>query len=346
MENKNGLPINKAHDTVRKTYEDKIGHTAMKVNLRQALDLSLSKKAYVEHMAPDVIEGFENFNSREQMSVLQYVLLADILKRKLWSELKTETKSLMDSPELQEFKKQNLNWNETIDTLTRGIFRNSVQFLSEWGTRMRTSEKDEIYKQRFTELKDLLESQNRHFHILHTPEELFSAGYNTGVSFPMGMLKYMPELLKAKGIDPTPEKIEEYFKNNLVSTSSMYASQDIYSFGAINSAINPDQSRVLAADFSSENFTLNDAGKITMKKDAFSKIHATLIEKIPSSAGATHAAVNNLINHMENKPQDPEGKAKYTWKGCPALFANVITDFDDFFKPILEKVLEIQKEYK
>lgn len=346
MENKNGLPINKAHEAVRGTLESTIGHSAAKVNLRQALDLSLSKKAYVEDMAPDVVEGFKNFNSREQNSIIQYILLADILKRSLWSEIKKNTKDLINSPQLEEFKNQNLNWNETIDTLTRGMINNSRSFLLEWGARMRTSEKDEMYKQRFTELQDQLDSQNAHYHILNTPENLFTAGYNTGVSFPMGMLKHMPELLRSKGIEPTRKNIEEYFKKNLIGTSGMYASQDIYSFGAINNAINPNEDRPLPADFSTENFTLNDAGKITFKQDAFSKAHDSITEKIPSSAAALHVAVNMHTNLEENKPRDPNEKTKYAWKTCPALFANVITEYEDFFKPILDKALEIQGEYK
>ncbi len=362
----NNLPIQNAHDNVRNMVEEKTGYKPEKVNLRPALEKSLATKAYVEDFISDFIPEYKNYNSRQQMVLEEYVLLADLLKRKLWDEINLDIEKLLNdsefinypfpgNPELKELttirkekERHQLTWEETADIIQKIIAVRMGLFLDGWEERMKKEETDEMYQQRFGELELIMNKQKKLGMTLKSPANVISSGLNTGISFPMGLLKNLPDLIRAQGELPTKEKIMELFEKNMQILSVKYAAQDLMTFGVLDEAVNPRSptSTEKPANFSSQLFTLDEVGKVTFKKDAFEALHPQINKSIEESYAEEHSVKNHILSTMENKPIRNDGKSRSPWKTCPALFAKLLLDYDKFFKPIAERFLETQEEYK
>ncbi len=376
--NQGNITPQKMHDMVRDITEKRTGHRPEKINLRRALDFSLKTRAYVDDFADEFIDGFKEYNSLEQAVIKQYLVLADLLKRGCWNEIHNEISSFLDSnrymdtsfykddsflafaPSIdiralantttirKESAHSGLSLKDAADDMLKVISLDSSDFLLAWGKRMRSVEKDEMYKQRFTELEELSRFKGKVFKIeMLPPEVLIENGLGTAMSFAIGMIKHMPDLLNASGKEVTKETIIEAVRQNLVGLSSTYAAQDISSFSTIDSIMTPERERriVTPTNFSPELFTLEN-GKITFKKGALEKIRGAIENSADISRIHDHVSGGEAVNRHEGKNKSEGGVTRSAWKTCPALFANLLMNFDDFVKPALEKILDLQKEYK
>jgi hypothetical protein len=354
----NRCPIHKVHDKARNVLEDKLGYSSKRVNLKTALEASLSTNEPVAEIAKKLVPGFEEMNAFEQELVVEYVLVADLLKRGLWSELKDTTLRFVDSEDFIDVsselkpgvslrnnqKNQKLSWADTIDTSTQIIGETSILFFHSWEEKMRAGDPDKIKKMRFDELDAMCALRHSKYGTNYTPGHLMRIGFSTGIEYPMGMLKSMPDLLKASGKEPTIENIEKAFSKNLVSVTTQYASQDILSFQAISNSLEPVR---MGGDYSPTNFSpdffiLDDEGKMHFKKDSSDDLLKHIEKNVDNTTAKDHVAVNKLFNSFEGKSGE---ELEVAWKSCPAMFGNQIADFDNFFGPIMKRIVGIQKQY-
>lgn len=359
----NSLPIHTAHDGTRKTLEDSTSYVPVKVNLRSALEMSLKTRAYVEDFVDEFVQDYKKNNSMEQELIQEYVLVADLLKRGLWNELKQDLSDFVHSEEffaekfadnkgtmtsLSEIKGKPISWEDANDFTIKIVGQRAIRFFDEWAQRMENgNEQDEVYRQRYGELSQLSEMKQKKYGMPTLPKELMRLGFTTGMEYPIGMLKYIPELLKEKGSEVTLESVMEVYSKNLVSVSSTYASQDIITFQTIENIVNPTRREVgdfQPANFSTELFQLDENGKMVFKAGMFEKIKEQ--SKIKHEAADGYVRISKIVNEGEKRNSENKDTTKVPWKTCPVLFGNLTMDYENFFRPIAKKIAEIQGEYK
>ena len=324
--------------------------------------MSMRTKAYVEDFVDEYVEGYKKNNTMEQELIREYILVADLLKRGLWNELKQDLSDFVQSEEfftekfadnegkmtsLSEIKGKPISWEDTNDFTIKIVGQRAIRFFDEWAQRMeKGNEQDEMYRQRYGELSQLSEMKQKKYGMPILPKELMRLGFTTGMEYPIGMLKYIPELLKEKGTEVTLESVMEVYSKNLVSVSSTYASQDIITFQTIENIVNPTRREVgdfQPANFSTQLFQLDDNGKMVFKAGMFEKIKEQ--SKTKHEAAEGYVRISKVMNEGEKRQSENKDKIKVPWKTCPVLFGNLTMDYESFFRPIAQKILETQGEY-
>ena len=80
-------------------------------------------------------------------------------------------------------------------------------------------------------------------------------------------------------------------------------------------------------------------------------LKAGMFEKIKEQSKTKHEAaegyvrISKVMNEGEKRQSENKDKIKVPWKTCPVLFGNLTMDYESFFRPIAQKILETQGEY-
>jgi hypothetical protein len=306
-----------------------------KVSLVGALEMSLKTRAYVADFVEDFVPEYRGLNDLEKNKVEKYILIADLLKRGLWDDLKNGLFQYLDSDFDKELKNSFpggidvSSWGDQVYVMNLLVLSKMSTILDHWSQELSSGKfKDEMYAQRYGELElataQLLEPDGTK----SSPRKTLASGLRTGLEYPMGMMKDIPNLLKKKGKEVTIENIKEVFFHNLTRISSTFAVHDIVTFGTVDTAMNGVNSITRPSDFSSEYFELDENNNIVFSEEGAAKVSVT---------GDVIAKIRTVEDQNMNVTQ----------LGCPILFSNImVKDYKVIFEPIFEKVAEMQKEYK
>jgi hypothetical protein len=305
-----------------------------KVSLTRALDMSLKTRAYVEDFLEDFVPEYKGLSDSEKNKVEKYILVADLLKRGLWDDLKKGLFQYLDSSFDQEIKNVLsqgggiYSWGDQVYVMNIMVLSKMSTILDDWSQRLSSGKfEDEMYRQRYRELEVLTARLVEPDGTESSPRKTIASGLRTGLEYPMGMLKDIPGLLKKKGKEVSLKNIKEIFFHNLTRVSSVFAAQDITTFGTTDTAINGVTSISKPSDFSDNFFELDENNDIVFSEAGVKKLNF-----LTGSIAEIRAESGEDVN--------------VTQLGCPVLFSNLmVKDYKDIFEPIFEKLIKIQKEY-
>lgn len=327
-------PIHGALKGIRCQLEDH-GMDFTKVSLARALEMSLKTRVYVSGFVSDFVPEYDELSDLEKIKVEKYILIADLLKRGLWDDLKNGLFKYLNTDFDKEIKNafpggiDVSSWGDHVYIMNLLVLSKMSTILDHWAQELSSGKfKDEMYAQRYGELEfvtaQLLEPDGTK----SSPRKTIASGLRTGLEYPMGMMKDIPSLLKKKGKEVSIENIKEVFFHNLTRVSSTFAVHDIVTFGTVDTSMNGVTSITRPSDFSDKYFELDENNNIVFNEGGVNRINV----------------LGGSI--VKSRTEDNEDM-NVTQLGCPVLFSNImVKDYKVIFEPIFQKVVEMQKEYK